>query len=125
MRLMWGHGAREQCGSNERCTGSIDSLKHLTTSLVWTGGAGGRRGGVGEEAGGGEGEPNNWSDLAGEGGGQGERAVVWVHFDPQKPKNWFDLAGDEGGGGGWGGGVGGGGPGRRRGSIKECGLRVN
>ena len=43
IRLMWRRGAREQCGSNERCTGSIDSLKNLTISLVWT--RGGRRGG--------------------------------------------------------------------------------
>ena len=48
---MWGRGAREQCGSNERCAGSIDSLKNLTTSLVWTGRRGGRRGGVGEGGG--------------------------------------------------------------------------
>ena len=42
---MWGRGAREQCGSNERCTGSIDSLKQHKAG-----------GGVGwvREAGGGE-----------------------------------------------------------------------
>ena len=100
---------REQCGSNERCTGSIHSLKNLTTSLVWTGGGGEAWGWV-KEAGGGEGEPDNWSDLAG-----GERAVCGCTLIPQKPKNWFDLAGDEEGVGGR---RGGGGPGRRRGSIK-------
>ena len=43
---MWGRGARERA-SNERCTGSIDSLEFPNNSLVWTRRLG-RRGGVGE-----------------------------------------------------------------------------
>ena len=37
-----GAWCQRACGSNERCTGSIDSL---TTSLVWTRGRGGGVGG--------------------------------------------------------------------------------
>ena len=61
-----GRGAREQCGSNEGRTGSIGSLKNLTTNLVWTGGGG-------EALGGGSGR---W-----EGGGGGD-GVAWVGGGP-------------------------------------------
>ena len=130
----------------------LGSLKNLTTGLIWlvTTGDGGRRGEVahggwarGEMGGctreqcgsnkvyfGLPSKPNNWSDLAGDEGGDGGRRGEVAHGGrargemgggsnkrctgspfsvfffglPKKPNNWSDLAGDEGGG--MGGGVG-------------------
>ena len=103
----------------------LGSLKHLTIGLIWLVTRGGGVGGVGQ----GGGQGGQMGGGAPESSvGATRRALVPPFALPQKPNNWSDLAGDEGGEvwGGWareagkGGGDGGGAPESSVGSNKAC-----